>query len=71
MSVVYPLWYISEERERKKLTKDDIPFGLKLFFCLLRCSFLTYRSGMRRSSRLEYGVKKSISHCHHIYESDH
>ncbi|MCK4644129.1 hypothetical protein KAU32_10920, partial [bacterium] len=28
-----------------------------LFFCLLRCSFLTYRSGMRRSSRLEYGLK--------------
>ncbi|MCK4642505.1 hypothetical protein KAU32_02585 [bacterium] len=27
---------VRERRERKKFTKDDIPFGLKLFFCLLR-----------------------------------
>ncbi len=32
-------------RERKKLTKDEIPFGLKLFFRLLRCLLLTYRKG--------------------------
>ncbi|MCK5599361.1 hypothetical protein KAI78_07025 [bacterium] len=28
---------VHKRRERKKLIKDDIPFGLKLFFCLLRC----------------------------------
>ncbi|MCK5600099.1 hypothetical protein KAI78_10790 [bacterium] len=28
---------VRERRERKKLTKDDIPFGLKLSSCLLRC----------------------------------
>ncbi|MCK4643563.1 hypothetical protein KAU32_07990 [bacterium] len=35
---------VRKRRERKKLTKDDIPFGLKLFFCLLRfkCSDLKY-----------------------------
>ncbi|MCK5600191.1 hypothetical protein KAI78_11250 [bacterium] len=36
---------VRKRRERKKLTKDDIPFGLRLFFCLLRCSSLTYRCG--------------------------
>ncbi|MCK4642546.1 hypothetical protein KAU32_02795 [bacterium] len=36
---------VRKRRERKKLTKDEIPFGLKLFFCLLRCSSLTYRCG--------------------------
>ncbi|MCK4644075.1 hypothetical protein KAU32_10650 [bacterium] len=36
---------VRERRERKKLTKDEIPFGLRLFFCLLRCSSLTYRCG--------------------------
>ncbi|MCK4642707.1 hypothetical protein KAU32_03625 [bacterium] len=36
---------VHKRRERNKLTKDDIPFGLRLFFCLLRCSLLTYRSG--------------------------
>ncbi|MCK4642657.1 hypothetical protein KAU32_03375, partial [bacterium] len=36
---------VRKRRERKKLTKDDIPFGLRLFFCLLRCSLLTYRNG--------------------------
>ncbi|MCK5598989.1 hypothetical protein KAI78_05160 [bacterium] len=36
---------VHKQRERKKLTKDDIPFGLKLFFRLLRCSLLTYRNG--------------------------
>ncbi|MCK5598117.1 hypothetical protein KAI78_00665 [bacterium] len=36
---------VRKRREKKKLTKDDIPFGLKLFFCLLRCSLLTYRYG--------------------------
>ncbi len=36
---------VRERRERKKLTKDEIPFGLKLFFCLLRCLSLTYHCG--------------------------
>ncbi len=36
---------VHKRRERNKLTKDDIPFGLKPFFCLLRCSSLTYRYG--------------------------
>ncbi|MCK5600098.1 hypothetical protein KAI78_10785 [bacterium] len=36
---------VRERRERKKLTKDDIPFGLGLFCRLLRCSLLTYRCG--------------------------
>ncbi len=36
---------VRKRRERNKLTKDDIPFGLKLFFCLLRFSLLTYRCG--------------------------
>ncbi|MCK5598416.1 hypothetical protein KAI78_02230 [bacterium] len=36
---------VHKRRERKKFTKDDIPFGLMFFFCLLRCSLLTYRSG--------------------------
>ncbi len=36
---------VRKRRERKKLTKYDIPFGLKFFFRLLR------------SSRLEYGAK--------------
>ncbi|MCK5598550.1 hypothetical protein KAI78_02910 [bacterium] len=36
---------VHKRKERKKLTKADIPFGLKLFSCLLRCSSLTYRSG--------------------------
>ncbi|MCK5599548.1 hypothetical protein KAI78_07965 [bacterium] len=36
---------VRERRERKKLTKDDIPFGQMLFFCLRRCSSLTYRAG--------------------------
>ncbi|MCK5599855.1 hypothetical protein KAI78_09550 [bacterium] len=25
---------VRQRSERKKLTKDDIPFGLRLFFCL-------------------------------------
>ncbi|MCK4642102.1 hypothetical protein KAU32_00565 [bacterium] len=36
---------VRKRRMRKKLTKYDIPSGLKLFFCLLRCSSLTYRCG--------------------------
>ncbi len=36
---------VRKRRGRNELTKDDIPFGLKLFFRLLRCSSLTYRSG--------------------------
>ncbi|MCK4642112.1 hypothetical protein KAU32_00615 [bacterium] len=36
---------VRERRVRKKLLKDDIPSGLKLFPCLLRCSSLTYRRG--------------------------
>ncbi len=36
---------VRKRRERKKLTKDEIPFGLRLFFRLLRCSSLTYRNG--------------------------
>ncbi|MCK5598407.1 hypothetical protein KAI78_02185 [bacterium] len=28
---------VHKRRERNKLTKDGIPFGLKLFFRLLRC----------------------------------
>ncbi|MCK4644045.1 hypothetical protein KAU32_10485 [bacterium] len=36
---------VRKRRERKKLIKDDIPFGLVLFLYLLRCSSLTYRSG--------------------------
>ncbi|MCK4642049.1 hypothetical protein KAU32_00295 [bacterium] len=36
---------VRERRERKRLTKDNIPFGLKLFFCLLRFSLLTYHCG--------------------------
>ncbi|MCK5600007.1 hypothetical protein KAI78_10310 [bacterium] len=36
---------VHKRRERNELIKDDVPFGLKLFFCLLRCSSLTYRSG--------------------------
>ncbi|MCK4642377.1 hypothetical protein KAU32_01945 [bacterium] len=36
---------VRKRRERKKLTKDNIPFGLRLFFCLQRSSSLTYRCG--------------------------
>ncbi|MCK4642595.1 hypothetical protein KAU32_03045 [bacterium] len=36
---------VRKRRERNELIKDDVPFGLKLFFRLLRCSFLTYRFG--------------------------
>ncbi|MCK4643341.1 hypothetical protein KAU32_06865 [bacterium] len=36
---------VHKRRERNKLTKDEIPFGLKLFLYLLRCSSLTYRCG--------------------------
>ncbi|MCK5598454.1 hypothetical protein KAI78_02420 [bacterium] len=36
---------VRKRRERKKLTKDKIPFGLMLFFCLRRSSSLTYRCG--------------------------
>ncbi|MCK5598856.1 hypothetical protein KAI78_04465 [bacterium] len=36
---------VRKRRERKKLSKDYIPFGLRLFFCLLRCSLLAYRGG--------------------------
>ncbi|MCK5598734.1 hypothetical protein KAI78_03840 [bacterium] len=36
---------VRERRMRKKLTKYDIPSGLKLFFCLQRSSSLTYRYG--------------------------
>ncbi len=42
---------VRKRRWRKKLIKDDIPFGLKLFFCLLRykCSDLKYAdNGMFR-----------------------
>ncbi|MCK5598648.1 hypothetical protein KAI78_03405 [bacterium] len=44
---------VRKRRERKKLTKDNIPFGLGSFSVFFRCSLLTYRMGMRRSSRLE------------------
>ncbi|MCK4642717.1 hypothetical protein KAU32_03675 [bacterium] len=49
---------VRKRRERKKLTKDEIPFGLMLFsvFCVARC--LHTAGGMRRSSRLEYGLKQ-------------
>ncbi|MCK4643581.1 hypothetical protein KAU32_08085 [bacterium] len=45
---------VRKRRERNKLTKDDIPFGLRSFsvFCVARC--LHTAVGMRRSSRLEY-----------------
>ncbi|MCK5600118.1 hypothetical protein KAI78_10885 [bacterium] len=36
---------VRKRRERKKFTKDNIPFGLRFFSSLLRCSLLTYRSG--------------------------
>ena len=36
---------VRKRRERKKLAKDDIPFGLLLFFRFLCCSSLTYHSG--------------------------
>ncbi|MCK4642728.1 hypothetical protein KAU32_03730 [bacterium] len=32
---------VRKRRERKKLTKDDIPFGLKLFLCPLVCLLLS------------------------------
>ncbi|MCK5599773.1 hypothetical protein KAI78_09135 [bacterium] len=49
---------VRKRRERKKLAKDDIPFGLMLFsvFCVARR--LHTAGGMRRSSRLEYGLKQ-------------
>ncbi len=49
---------VRKRRERKKLAKDDIPFGLMLFsvFCVARR--LHTSVGMRRSSRLEYGLKQ-------------
>ena len=49
---------VRKRKERNKLTKDDIPFGLKLFsvFCVTRC--LHTALGMRRFSRLEYGAKQ-------------
>ena len=34
---------VRKRRERNKLTKDDIPFGLMLFFHLLRCSLMRGR----------------------------
>ncbi len=40
------------------MTKDDIPFGLKLFFCLLRCSSLTYRCGY--AALLAPGIRRKI-----------
>ncbi len=48
---------VRKRRERKKLTKDDIPFGLKLFsvFCVARR--LHTAAGMRCSSRLESVTK--------------
>ncbi|MCK4642044.1 hypothetical protein KAU32_00265 [bacterium] len=36
---------VHKRSERKKFTKDDIPFGLRLFFRLLCCLLLTYRCG--------------------------
>ncbi|MCK4642756.1 hypothetical protein KAU32_03870 [bacterium] len=36
---------VHKRRERNELAKDVIPFGLRLFFRLLRCSLLTYRCG--------------------------
>ena len=48
---------VRKRRERKKLAKDDIPFGLMLFsvFCVARR--LHTAVGMRRSSRLESVTK--------------
>ena len=48
---------VRKRRERNKLTKDDIPYGLKLFsvFCVARR--LHTALGMQRSSCLEYGAK--------------
>ncbi|MCK4643850.1 hypothetical protein KAU32_09505 [bacterium] len=40
MSAMYP-FVVHKRRERNKLTKDDIPFGLKLFFRLL-CWLVAY-----------------------------
>ncbi|MCK4644267.1 hypothetical protein KAU32_11610 [bacterium] len=49
---------VRKRRERKKLSKDDIPFGLMLFsvFCVAR--YLHTALGMQRFSRLEYGLKQ-------------
>ena len=62
---------VRKRRERKKLTKDEIPFGLRLFFCLLRCSSLTYRCGYAALTAPLMLNKNSISHCYRIYESEH
>ncbi|MCK4644132.1 hypothetical protein KAU32_10935, partial [bacterium] len=40
-------------RERKKLTKDNIPFGLLLFFCLLRCKCSDLKSADNGMFRFE------------------
>ncbi|MCK4642981.1 hypothetical protein KAU32_05025, partial [bacterium] len=50
---------VRKRRERKKLTKDDIPFGLKFFFRLLRCSLLTYHCGY--AALLAPGIRNKIA----------
>ena len=54
---------VRKRKARKKLTKDEIPFGLKLFFCLLRCSSLTYRSGYAALLGALNTEQNNISHC--------
>ena len=44
---------VRKRRERKKLTKDDIPFELKLFFCLLRCKCSDLKSADNGMFRFE------------------
>ncbi len=48
---------VRKRRERNKLTKDNIPFGLILFYVFSVVRFLHTAVGMRCSSRLEYGKK--------------
>ncbi|MCK4642074.1 hypothetical protein KAU32_00420 [bacterium] len=45
---------VRKRRERKELTKDNIPFGLKLFSVFFVARYLHTAVGMRRSSRLEH-----------------
>ncbi|MCK5598926.1 hypothetical protein KAI78_04840 [bacterium] len=56
---------VRKRRERKKLTKDDMPFGLKLFFGLFIPQWVF---GVHCASHAEYN---SFSHCKCIYETVH
>ncbi|MCK5599633.1 hypothetical protein KAI78_08410 [bacterium] len=62
---------VRKRRERKKWAKDDIPFGLMLFLCLLRCSLLTYRSGYAALLGALNTEQNNISHCYRIYGTIH